>query len=70
MIESVYVRETPEKSAHVWSYLCVGDKVVKEAVDPIDFFQNDQTLPSLTLVVRLFLVVTIKEQSKIDGARG
>ena len=51
-------------AAHVAeTYLGVGHQALQETVFPVDFFENDQTLPSFTLVVRHFLVLAKEEQS-------
>jgi len=45
--------------------LSVGGQHFEEALLPLDFFEDDQTLPSLTLVVGLLLVLAEEEQSTV-----
>ena len=60
--------EAPGDSAQrrqMWSttYLFVSGKALDDAIVPVDFLEDDQTLPSLTIVVGRLLMVALKEQS-------
>ena len=57
--ESPGLRERPK----VCTYLGICAEGGEQAVLPVDLFENDQTLPSLTHVVRHFLVFAQEEQS-------
>ena len=48
----------------VGTYLRVSGEALDQACKPVDLLENDQTLPSFTVVVRLLLVLALKEQSK------
>ena len=50
------------------TYLCIGLQALHEALFPVDFLENNQTLPSLTRVVRPFLVIASEEQSGTEVA--
>ena len=45
-----------------WTYLCVGDQVLDETGSPVDLLKDDETLSSLTNVVRHFLVFAEEEK--------
>ena len=45
------------------TYLSVSGKALDDAFVPVDLLEDDQTLPSLTIVVRSLLMVALKEQS-------
>lgn len=47
--------------------LRVSGEALDQACKPVDLLENDQTLPSFTVVVRLLLVLALKEQFEFLG---
>ena len=60
------------QQAQVWrtTYLRVSGQALDESVIPVDLLEDDQTLPSLAIVIGVLLMVALKEQSKIGKAGG
>ena len=65
MINAALALCNSAKQAQVWrtTYLRVSGEALDKYVIPIDLLEDDQTLPSLTIVVRSLLMVALKEQS-------
>ena len=49
------------------AYLSVGGQHIEEALFPVDLLEDDQTLPSLALVVGLLLVLAEEEESTVGN---
>lgn len=49
--------------------LGIGGQAFEESVLPVDFFEDDQTLPSLAGVVRHSLVLTEEEEFEFLGSQ-
>ena len=52
------------------TYLGIGGQAFEESVLTVDFFEDDQTLPSLAGVVRHSLVLTEEEESVQKAING
>ena len=56
-----------QASRKVSTHLSIGADALEETVDPVNLLEDGQTLPSLTSVVWLLLVVALEEQSRCTG---
>ena len=71
MIKAALALRNSAQQAQVWrtTYLRVSGQALDESVIPVDLLKDDQTLPSLTFVVGVLLMVALKEQSKSRKSR-
>ena len=71
MIKAALALRNLAQQAQMWrtTYLRVSGQALDESVIPFDLLEDDQTLPSLAIVIGVLLMVALKEQSKSRKSR-
>ena len=71
MIKAALALRNSAQQAQLWrtTYLRVSGQALDESVIPVDLLEDDQTLPSLAVVIGVLLMVALKEQSKSRKSR-